>query len=115
MNAAEAEAFLPVTNNFLESVLRLEPRVAAFDCDGTLWSGDAGSAFMHWSFESGLLSHDATAWLTGRYNGYPGTAMGFKLSPGANALCGYARAWHRCRESPSARGEPWRESYRPVH
>jgi len=24
--------------------------------------------------------------VTGRYNGYPGTAMGFKLSPGANAL-----------------------------
>src|ERR1700678_880656 len=48
MNAAEAEAFLPVTNNFLESVLRLEPRVAAFDCDGTLWSGDAGERFFDW-------------------------------------------------------------------
>ena len=48
MNAAEAEAFLPVTNEFLESVLRLEPRVAAFDCDGTLWSGDAGERFFDW-------------------------------------------------------------------
>ena len=27
---------------FIESVLSLRPRVAAFDCDGTLWSGDAG-------------------------------------------------------------------------
>jgi hypothetical protein len=34
MNAAEAEAFLPVTKEFLESILRLQPRVAAFDCDG---------------------------------------------------------------------------------
>jgi len=55
---------------FRDSVLALEPKIAVFDCDGTLWSGDAGSSFMRWSFESGLLSHDATAWLTGRYNGY---------------------------------------------
>ena len=30
---------------FVESVLRLKPRLAAFDCDGTLWSGDAGEGF----------------------------------------------------------------------
>ncbi len=48
MNAAETEAFLPVTNEFLDSVLRLKPRVAAFDCDGTLWSGDAGERFFDW-------------------------------------------------------------------
>jgi len=58
------------SEQFRAGVLALEPKIAVFDCDGTLWSGDAGSAFMHWSFESGLLSHDATAWLTGRYNGY---------------------------------------------
>jgi len=27
---------------FLDHVLGLGPRVAAFDCDGTLWSGDIG-------------------------------------------------------------------------
>jgi phosphoserine phosphatase len=55
---------------FHASVLALDPQIAVFDCDGTLWSGDAGSAFMRWSFESGLLSPDATAWLKGRYDGY---------------------------------------------
>jgi len=58
------------TAQFHNRVLALDPKIAVFDCDGTLWSGDAGSAFMHWSFESGLLSANATAWLTGRYNGY---------------------------------------------
>ena len=53
MNAAEAEAFLPVTHEFLESVLRLEPRVAAFDCDGTLWAGDAGERFFDWELREG--------------------------------------------------------------
>jgi HAD superfamily phosphoserine phosphatase-like hydrolase len=48
MRAAEAEAFLPVTNDFLDSVVRLAPSVAAFDCDGTLWSGDAGERFFDW-------------------------------------------------------------------
>jgi phosphoserine phosphatase len=40
---------------FLESVLRLEPRVAAFDCDGTLWSGDAGERFFDWEIKQGVV------------------------------------------------------------
>lgn len=40
---------------FLESVLRLEPRVAAFDCDGTLWSGDAGERFFDWEIKQGIV------------------------------------------------------------
>jgi HAD superfamily phosphoserine phosphatase-like hydrolase len=59
MNAAEAEAFLPVTNQFLESVLRLEPRVAALDCDGTLWSGDAGERFFDWELREGDVFPDS--------------------------------------------------------
>src|SRR5579863_1115229 len=53
MNAAETEAFPPATREFLDSVLRLEPRVAAFDCDGTLWSGDAGERFFDWELRQG--------------------------------------------------------------
>ena len=61
----------PLTSaEFHSRVLALNPKIAVFDCDGTLWSGDAGSSFMRWSFESRLLSHDATAWLKGRYDGY---------------------------------------------
>jgi phosphoserine phosphatase len=59
MDAAEAQAFLPVTNEFLDSVLRLAPRVAAIDCDGTLWSGDAGERFFDWELREGGLVADA--------------------------------------------------------
>ena len=55
MNAAKAETFLPVTNQFLDSVLRLQPSVAAVDCDGTLWSGDAGERFFDWELREGNI------------------------------------------------------------
>jgi HAD superfamily phosphoserine phosphatase-like hydrolase len=55
MGVAKAEAFLPVTNEFLDSILRLDLRVAAFDCDGTLWPGDAGERFFDWELREGEL------------------------------------------------------------
>ena len=66
----EASAQLLSTDEFLTAIQALAPRVAVFDCDGTLWSGDAGSAFMHWTIETGLLSPERIAWLNGRYEGY---------------------------------------------
>ena len=59
MDAAQAEEFLPVTNEFLDSVIRLQPRVAAFDCDGTLWSGDAGERFFDWELRQGKIIDEA--------------------------------------------------------
>ena len=58
------------TSEFQAAVLALEPKIAVFDCDGTLWSGDAGSTFMHWTVATGLLSREATDWLDARYRGY---------------------------------------------
>jgi phosphoserine phosphatase len=58
------------TTEFLARVHEAAPQVAVFDCDGTLWGPDSGSAFMWWSMETGLLSADATAWLNERYAGY---------------------------------------------
>jgi phosphoserine phosphatase len=58
------------TTDFHAAVHALAPKVAVFDCDGTLWSGDAGSGFMHWSVETGLLSREAADWLDARYRGY---------------------------------------------
>jgi len=58
------------TPEFRNSVRALRPSVAVFDCDGTLWSGDAGSSFMQWSMESGLLSREACDWLDARYRSY---------------------------------------------
>jgi HAD superfamily phosphoserine phosphatase-like hydrolase len=46
----------PLTRQeFLEAVLRLKPRTAAFDCDGTLWSGDAGERFFDWEINQGIV------------------------------------------------------------
>jgi HAD superfamily phosphoserine phosphatase-like hydrolase len=59
MNAAEAETFHPGPRNFLDSILRLNPRVAAFDCDGTLWAGDAGERFFDWELREGNVVSDA--------------------------------------------------------
>jgi phosphoserine phosphatase len=58
------------TADFESAVSDLDPRIAVFDCDGTLWSGDAGSAFMHWTIQTGLLSKAAAAWLGSRYQAY---------------------------------------------
>lgn len=38
-------------DDFVSAVLSLQPRMAAFDCDGTLWSGDAGESFFDWELE----------------------------------------------------------------
>ena len=48
----------------------LNPRIAVFDCDGTLWSGDAGSAFMRWTIDTALISPEQISWLNARYEGY---------------------------------------------
>jgi phosphoserine phosphatase len=58
------------TPELFARVRRLSPRLAVFDCDGTLWSPDAGSSFMRWTIQNGILSPEATAWLNERYEGY---------------------------------------------
>lgn len=55
---------------FIESILRLEPRVAAFDCDGTLWSGDAGERFFAWEIEEKLVADDIAQSMRARYADY---------------------------------------------
>ena len=55
---------------FERLVLELSPRVAVFDCDGTLWGGDAGYGFMAWSLEQGLVSRSTLDWIDTRYRAY---------------------------------------------
>jgi phosphoserine phosphatase len=55
---------------FVASVLSLQPRVATFDCDGTLWSGDAGEGFFSWELEQGLVSKEIAGWARARYSDY---------------------------------------------
>jgi phosphoserine phosphatase len=55
---------------FVDSVLSLKPRSATFDCDGTLWSGDAGEGFFSWELKQGLVSQTMTTWARARYAEY---------------------------------------------
>jgi phosphoserine phosphatase len=53
-----------------KEVFAAQPRVAVFDCDGTLWSGDSGYGFMVWSMEQGLVSRSTADWMDTRYRAY---------------------------------------------
>lgn len=55
---------------FEQSVLSSNPATAIFDCDGTLWSGDAGYGFMVWSIDQGLVSRNASDWIDAQYRLY---------------------------------------------
>jgi phosphoserine phosphatase len=55
---------------FEQLVLDSNPKVAVFDCDGTLWSGDAGYEFMIWSLEQGLVSRSTSDWIDTRHRAY---------------------------------------------
>jgi len=66
---------LPLTTaDFHARVHALTPRIAVFDCDGTLWSGDAGSTFMRYTMGEldapALLSREQIDWMHSRYDGY---------------------------------------------
>jgi HAD superfamily phosphoserine phosphatase-like hydrolase len=56
--------------NLIESVLRIEPKLAVFDCDGTLWSGDAGESFFSWEIEEKIISEEIARPMKTRYAEY---------------------------------------------
>lgn len=51
-------------------VFECKPKIAVFDCDGTLWGGDAGYGFMAWTLEQGLVSRSTHDWIDTRYRAY---------------------------------------------
>jgi phosphoserine phosphatase len=55
---------------FVESVTALNPKIAVFDCDGTLWEGDSGADFFYWEIERGLVSPEVAQWALPRYEDY---------------------------------------------
>ena len=55
---------------FFQRIDSAQPTVAVFDCDGTLWAGDAGVGFMKWTMDTGLLSREASNWLDAQYRAY---------------------------------------------
>jgi phosphoserine phosphatase len=64
------------SQRFADSVLALRPRVAVFDCDGTLWSGDSGADFFYWELERGLIAPEVAQWATARYQDYKAGNVG---------------------------------------
>ena len=65
-----SRASSPKAADFVASVLSLQPHIAAFDCDGTLWAGDAGEGFFDWELKQGLLPDEIVAWARSRYADY---------------------------------------------
>jgi len=70
MANVSTETIHPAGQKFIEFVLNLDPRVAAFDCDGTLWSGDAGETFFDWEMKHGVVSSDVAQAMRARYAEY---------------------------------------------
>lgn len=54
----------------VDSVLRLRPTLAVFDCDGTLWPGDAGERFFDWELSRGVVAPEIVRWARARYAEY---------------------------------------------
>jgi phosphoserine phosphatase len=70
LSSAQIEVPKWTSQEFARLVLDSDPRVAVFDCDGTLWSGDSGYEFMVWSIEQGLVSRSTSDWVDTQYRAY---------------------------------------------
>ena len=58
------------SSQLIDSVLRFSPKLAVFDCDGTIWSGDAGERFFDWELKSGVVSDDTVRRVRARHEDY---------------------------------------------
>src|ERR1700693_4887852 len=56
--------------DLIQAVLQLKPQLAVFDCDGTLWAGDAGFGFFDWELTRGLVPDGVVRWARARYEHY---------------------------------------------
>ena len=76
---------------FIENVRTLKPRIATYDCDGTLWSGDAGEGFFSWELapEQSLVSEEIKSWARSRYAAYKAGQVAEDI------MCGEMVTMHR--------------------
>ncbi|MFZ0285551.1 MAG: haloacid dehalogenase-like hydrolase [Terriglobales bacterium] len=82
-------SFSPKAAVFIETILQLQPHLAVFDCDGTLWAGDAGEGFFDWELRRGVVSDDVVRWARPRYADY---RAGKVIE---NDMCGEMVTMHR--------------------
>ena len=76
-------------SQFLESVVSLNPKIATFDCDGTLWSVDAGEGFFSWELEEKLVPDEIVRWARQRYANYKAGEVA------EDVMCGEMVTMHR--------------------
>ena len=81
--------FSPKAAAFIDAVLRLHPKLAVFDCDGTLWAGDAGEGFFDWELTRGLVSEEIVRWARPRYTDYKNGKVAEEI------MCGEMVTMHR--------------------
>jgi phosphoserine phosphatase len=79
----------PGSPDLIESVLNLRPQLAVFDCDGTLWGGDAGERFFDWELKGCVVSEDVMRRMRARYAEY----QAGKVSE--NEMCGEMVTMHK--------------------
>jgi phosphoserine phosphatase len=70
METVKTQALTPAGQQFIQFVLQFKPRVAAFDCDGTLWSGDAGETFFDWEIKQRVVPSEVAQAMRARYAEY---------------------------------------------
>lgn len=70
MTTIQSQALQWTRHELEQRVSNLAPKVAVFDCDGTLWDGDAGLGFMNWTLEQGIVSRSTADWIDNRHRAY---------------------------------------------
>lgn len=70
MSSTQLELTRWTSEQLQNLVLQSSPKVAIFDCDGTLWGGDSGHGFMVWTIDQGLLSRSTSDWMDTQYRAY---------------------------------------------
>jgi phosphoserine phosphatase len=70
LTTTQSEISRWTAQEFERLVLNCKPKVAVFDCDGTIWGGDSGYGFMVWSLEQGLVSRSTSDWIDTRHRAY---------------------------------------------
>ena len=70
MDTLSKDASALTRQEFTRTVLEAAPNVAAFDCDGTLWSGDAGETFFDWEIKNGIVPAEVGLVMRARHAEY---------------------------------------------